>query len=217
MLCFICNLSTQRKRIQILNKQHVDIQDKIFIIKVIFVNSSVRDVWQKISRFNSSWRIFDSCEYLFLCLLTILFEESWLFSGTCWLTCWISSSKFSTLFSYIGWLCSLRSVGERSSILNVFSISLFKFSLKLSIQKWIAMIKIYAFKIRIVINNRKYYWLSLCSFCTKGSKMGVAFVSIKITRLLFPIVHASSKFSRSKLIDVSSVKHCFSLEFEIWK
>ena len=45
---------------QILNEQHVDIQDKIFIIKVIFTNASVRDIQQKIYRFNSSWRIFNS-------------------------------------------------------------------------------------------------------------------------------------------------------------
>ena len=60
VLCFICNFSAQRKRIQIFNKQHVDVQDKIFIIKVIFANSGVRNVRQEISRFNSGRRIFDS-------------------------------------------------------------------------------------------------------------------------------------------------------------
>ena len=73
MLCFICNFSAQRKRIQIFNKQHVDVQDKIFIIKVIFANSSARDVGQKISRFNSGRRILILVAvYLTLCLLTIL-------------------------------------------------------------------------------------------------------------------------------------------------
>ena len=60
VLCFICNFSAQKKSIQIFNKQHVDIEDKIFITKVIFANSSVRKFRQKISRFNLSRRIFDS-------------------------------------------------------------------------------------------------------------------------------------------------------------
>ena len=50
---FVGQFSAHGKRIQVFNEQHVHVKYKGLIVKVISINSSVRNVRQKISRFDS--------------------------------------------------------------------------------------------------------------------------------------------------------------------
>ena len=61
VLVFVRQLSTHGEGVQILNEQHVNIHYKVFVVKVVSINASIRDIGQDVSQFDSDSRIFYSC------------------------------------------------------------------------------------------------------------------------------------------------------------
>ena len=60
VLVFVRQLSAHGEWVQILNEQHVNVHYKAFVVKVISINASIRNIGQEVSRFDSGSRIFYS-------------------------------------------------------------------------------------------------------------------------------------------------------------
>ena len=60
VLVFVRQLSAHGEWVQILNEQHVNVHYKVFVVKVVSINASIRNIGQEVSRFDSGSRIFYS-------------------------------------------------------------------------------------------------------------------------------------------------------------